>query len=184
VRRHDGNDPVAPRTQRGTVTTQPYIAALLATIERAGADFLAADPERAARHPTTGGWSPKEVLGHLIDSAANNHPRFVLAQWQEDLVFAGYEQDRWVEAQGYQAAPWSDLVTLWQQYNRHLARVMATTPPEVLVREHARHNLHEIAWRTVSAGTPVTLDYFMSDYVAHLHHHVAQICERLGAKDA
>ena len=163
---------------------QPYVAALLATIENAGAEFLAADPSRAARRPAGGGWSPKELVGHLIDSAANNHQRFVRARWQQDLVFAGYEQERWVEAQAYQSAPWRALVTLWQEYNRHLARVMAATPTAVLVREHTRHNLHEIAWRTVPASAPATLDYFMDDYVGHLHHHVAQIRERLGAADA
>src|SRR5688572_30758858 len=104
---------------------QPYVVAMLATVERAGAEFLAADADRAARRPAAGGWSPKELVGHLIDSAANNHQRFVRARWQEDLVFAGYEQERWVEAQGYQAARWRELVTLWQDYNRHLARVMA-----------------------------------------------------------
>ena len=29
--------------------------------------------------PKPGSWSRKEELGHLIDSAANNHMRFVLA---------------------------------------------------------------------------------------------------------
>ena len=178
VRRHDGDDDVAPRPQPAPVM-QPYVVALLATVEHAGAEFLSVDAARAARRPAAGGWSPKELVGHLIDSAAHNHQRFVRARWQEDLVFAGYEQERWVEAQGYQAAPWHELVALWQDYNRHLVRVMAGTPSAVLFREHTRHNLHEIAWRTIAVTAPATLDYFMSDYVGHLHHHVAQIRERL-----
>lgn len=53
-----------------------------------------------------GQWSAKEVLGHLIDSAANNHRRFVKAQWQEDLVFSGYDQERWVAVQGFGVQFW------------------------------------------------------------------------------
>jgi hypothetical protein len=161
-----------------------YIADLLATIDEAGDEFLAADPDAASRRPARGGWSPKEVVGHLIDSASNNHQRFVRARWQDDLVFSGYEQDRWVDAQEYQSAPCHELVTLWQEYNRHLARVMASTPPAVLFREHARHNLDAIAWRPVPPTATTTLDFFMSDYVEHLHHHVAQIRDRLAGGDA
>ena len=179
VRRHDRDDEMAARPQP-TPVMRPYVIALLTTIEHVGAEFLAADADRAARRPAAGGWSPKEVIGHLIDSAANNHHRFVRARWQDDLVFAGYEQERWVEEQAYQSAPWPELVALWQDYNRHLARVMAATPSAVLLREHSRHNLHEIGWRTIPASSPATLDYLMSDYVGHLHHHVAQIRERLG----
>lgn len=156
-----------------------YIDELLRTIDEAGAEFRVAHPTAAARRPALGVWSPKELVGHLIDSASTNHQRFVRARWQDDLVFSGYVQDLWVDAQDYQSAPWDELVALWQQYNRHLARVMAGTPASVLFREHARHNLHEVAWRSVPATATATLDYFMSDYVGHLQHHVAQIRERL-----
>src|SRR5688500_6099115 len=156
-----------------------YIADLLTTIDEVTGELWTVDPERAARHPAAGRWSVKEIIGHLIDSASNNHQRFVRARWQDDLVFAGYDQDRWVEAQGYQTASWDHLLRLWSDYNRHIARVMASTPAAVLFREHARHNLHEIAWRPVPVTTTATLDYLMSDYVGHLHHHVGEIRERL-----
>jgi hypothetical protein len=42
------------------------------------------------------------------------------------------------------------------------------------VRLRPRHNLDELAWKPVPAMSPQTLDYFMSDYVAHLKHHLAQ----------
>ena len=32
-------------------------------------------------------WTRLEILGHLIDSAANNHARFVRGQLQAGLVF-------------------------------------------------------------------------------------------------
>lgn len=156
-----------------------YVPDLLTTIDEVTSELRTVDPERAAHRPAAGGWSVKEIVGHLIDSASNNHQRFVRARWQDDLVFAGYDQDRWVDAQDYQGAAWDDLLRLWAEYNRHIARVMASTPPPVLFREHGRHNLHEIAWRPVPVTATATLDYLMSDYVAHLHHHVAQIRDRL-----
>ena len=60
-------------------------------------------------------------------------------------------------------------------FNLHVARVMAAVPESLRRRLRHRHNLHEIAWQTVPSNTPATLDYFMSDYVAHLEHHVRQI---------
>ena len=152
-----------------------YIADLRATVDRVAAELLEIDPDAAATSPAPGRWSPKEVVGHLIDSAANNHQRFVRAQWQADLIFPGYRQDDWVSSQRYQDAPWTELVTLWREYNRHIARVMAAVPTEVRERRHARHNLHQIAWRPVAESEPATLDYFMEDYVGHLHHHLRQI---------
>jgi hypothetical protein len=158
------------------VTDYPdYIEELRAVVDSSAADLLALPPEVAARKPAAGGWSIKEVVGHLIDSAANNHQRFVRAQWQEDLVFIGYAQEEWVAAQQYQQAPWTELVVLWREYNRQLARVMTAVPAHIRHRVHARHNLDAIAWMPVAATTSTTLDYLMCDYVAHLRHHLRQI---------
>ena len=81
-----------------------YVEELRQTVERAAAELLAVSDEAAAVRPGRGRWSAKEIVGHLVDSAANNHQRFVRAQWQDDLVFPGYAQDAWVEAQRYQEA--------------------------------------------------------------------------------
>ncbi|MCB0841112.1 MAG: DinB family protein, partial [Bacteroidetes bacterium] len=76
----------------------------------------------ASKHPAPGKWSSKEILGHLIDSAANNHRRFVQAAYQDDFVFDGYDQDKWVAVQRYNEVPWIFLLDLWKSYNLHLAR--------------------------------------------------------------
>lgn len=159
-----------------------YAVRLRTTVDAAAATLIGVDPMAAARRPASGGWSAQEIVGHLIDSAANNHQRFVRARWQDDLVFTGYAQDAWVDAQRYADAPWIEVVTLWREYNRHLARVMDATPPSVRLREQARHNLHEIAWRTVPVDTPATLDYFMRDYVGHLEHHLRQLAALLAVE--
>jgi len=62
--------------------------------------------EESRRRSSPDAWAPIEILGHLIDSAANNHQRFVRAQFTEDLVFPGYEQEQWVNSQKYREASW------------------------------------------------------------------------------
>lgn len=150
-------------------------ATLRTLVERTVPVLLALPDAEVMRRPAPGTWSPKEILGHLVDSAANNHQRFVRAQERDDLEFEGYEQDAWVEAQRYDEADWSSLVTLWWMYNTHLARVMATVPEAVRLRPVERHNLHEIAWQPRPENEPATLDDLMQDYVAHLRHHLGQI---------
>ena len=112
----------------------------------------------------TGGWSRKQVLGHLIDSASNNHQRFVRATLQGSLDFPGYEQQGWVRVQAVEEAPWPALIDLWTSYNRHLAHVIAHLPPAQL----------EAACR-IGSGEPVTLRFLVEDYLRHLLHHLTQV---------
>ena len=120
-------------------------------------------------------WTPKEIVGHLIDSASNNHGRFVRAQFTDDLVFSGYEQEEWVSAQRYNEESWPQLVELWKHYNLHLLHVMAAAPEEKLRQPRTRHTLDRIAWQMVDAAQPATLEYLMLDYIGHLKNHLRQI---------
>jgi hypothetical protein len=144
------------------------------TVTDAADRLLVYSDADAARPLAPGKWSRKEIIGHLIDSAANNHARFVRAQLQDDMVFDGYDQARWVEVQRYRERPWTDLLGLWQAYNLHLASVMEAADPAAVARPRTRHNLDRIAMSPVSPAEPVTLGYFMRDYVAHLEHHLRQ----------
>ena len=152
---------------------------LKSTILRADELVRSFDEERAARR-SDADWSPKQIIGHLIDSASNNHQRFVRAQFTDHLTFPGYDGDRWVEAQDYQSAPWASLVSLWREFNLHLARTIEKIPADVANASRVQHNLDEIAFKTVPKEQPVTLSYFMEDYIDHLEHHLAQIAARRG----
>jgi hypothetical protein len=153
-------------------------ARLRGAVERATPRLLALSDPDAGTPRAAGKWSPKEIIGHLIDSASNNHGRFVRAQFGDDLVFPGYEQERWVAAQRYGDAAWADLVARWRGLNLHIARVMANVPDDVAGAPRAAHNLDLIAFHTVPRDQPATLGYFMADYVDHLEHHLGQIFPR------
>ena len=152
-----------------------YVHILLDSVDDAVPALLALPDRASAEALAPGKWSPREIIGHLIDSASNNQRRFVTAQAKDDLIFDGYAQDHWVNVQRYRDAPWPDLVMLWAHFNRHLGRIMAVVPEDVRSRPVVRHNLDRVAWQPVPAESPATLDYFMNDYVGHLRHHLAQI---------
>jgi hypothetical protein len=125
---------------------------------------LSAIPEQAAElKPAADKWSRKEILGHLIDSAANNHQRLVRLQLENEISLPGYEQDGWVRVSRYQDLPWTDLIALWAAYNRHLATIIESIDPSA--RDHVWH----------SPGGDVTLEFIATDYVHHLRHHLQQI---------
>jgi hypothetical protein len=145
------------------------------TIEEASARLLSMTEDEASAPLAEGKWSAKEVVGHLVDSASNNHQRFVRAQLKEDLVFPGYEQEEWVRVQAYGEEPWPLLVNLWKFYNLHLAHVCGRAPETERLRERREHNLHEIGWAPVSREEPATLEHLMRDYVGHLKSHLGQI---------
>lgn len=151
--------------------TPAHISAQLHSAIDEGLQFLAGvDEPRTAKRPDPSGWCAREVLGHLIDSACNNHRRFVLGQSPDLRKFDGYEQNEWIERQHYDLVPWRDLVALWTSYNRHLAHVIGCAPGETL--SHTAES---------PDGNRVTLGFIMEDYVTHLRHHLGQLRTLLAA---
>ncbi len=125
--------------------------------------FLAIPEEAAATSTGPEKWSRKQILGHLIDSAANNHQRFIRLQTTPELRFPGYEQNDWVRLNHYDARPWRELVSLWAAYNRHLADVIEHIEPASLGH----------IWD--KGDESFDLGFVATDYVVHLRHHVEQI---------
>lgn len=124
-------------------------------------------PAHAAEKRVDGGWSPKEELGHLIDSATNNHQRFVRALVQGEFRGDGYAQDEWVKVNAYQEMEWSQLVDLWHSYNTLLAHLIAHIPDS---RANARV---VIGWNGVKP-----LGFIIEDYVIHMQHHLDHLLGR------
>jgi hypothetical protein len=147
------------------------------TVESTATRLLSLSEEQIQEARGEDKWTRKQILGHLIDSAANNHLRFVRAQFTNALVFPGYEQERWVDVQHYNDEDWSQLVQLWKLYNLHLAHLASFISPESLRSERTEHNLDVIAWQAVDKREPVTLEYFIRDYAGHMRHHLDQIFE-------
>lgn len=132
----------------------------------------------AAQAPAPGKWCPKEIIGHLLDSANNNLARFVRLQATDHLLYEPYDQEDWVRAQAYAEADWAELLDLWARYNRHIARIMDRVPPEIAHRPRTKHRPLGSTYAPLPADGMPTLDWLMQDYVEHLRHHVRQVVGR------
>src|SRR5580693_4667885 len=135
---------------------------LLSLVERAEPTLHEISESESIQPILPGGWSRKQIIGHLIDSASNNHQRFVRATLQTSLDFPGYDQDGNVRVQGIQEVDWLLLVGLWAAYNRYLAHVIAQLPASKL----------ETVCR-IGSNEPVTLAFLARDYLTHLAHHLS-----------
>ena len=120
--------------------------------------------------PNPGAWSVKEIVGHLVDSASNNHQRFVRLQIDDGLAFPDYSGNNvdWVDIQRYQEVPFNDLLSLWRHFNLHLARVVRDVDGSCT----------ENIW-VMDEDTTFTLGELMVDYLRHLNDHLQQIRERI-----
>lgn len=112
-------------------------------------------------------WSPREELGHLIDSAANNHQRFVRAAAGQEFRGPGYAQNAWVDLHGYQEMEWSAIVAFWSQYNNFLAD---------LVNRIAEDKLKTLCY--IGESKPVSLGFVIEDYILHMQHHLDHLLSR------
>ena len=148
------------------MTTQPNeIARRLADeVEAAHARLKSISEQRASEKPSPEKWAFKEILGHLIDSASNNHQRIVRMQEIRDIGTFRYSQEHWVNAQKYRLEPWANLVELWYHYNNHLAHIISRVEPSAL------SNTCE-----VGDPRPVSLQHIIEDYLRHVQHHLDQI---------
>ncbi len=138
--------------------------ALRDEVSRAAELFRSWSEAEASGDRGPGRWTRKEILGHLIDSAANNHQRFVRAQFTSPFVWPGYEQEAWVSVHGYRRRLWTELVDLWVSLNNHVAAVIEFVPQEKLQTPCA-----------IGGGEPNSLEWWMNDYLKHLRHHLEQI---------
>jgi hypothetical protein len=140
--------------------------ALRAEVDAALPRLRALDEARADASRGPGKWVRKEILGHLIDSAANNQQRFVRARFADRFEWPGYDQDAWVGAHGYRQRHWTELVDLWAAINRQVEAAMRSIPADRLDTPCV-----------IGGDPPAPLHWWMQDYVRHMRHHLAQILD-------
>ena len=100
----------------------------------------------------------------MIDSAVNNHQRFVRVSLDGSYAGPFYAQEGWVAAHGYGEMPWSTLLDWWRTYHEMLQAVVERIPEARLDAECR-----------VGENEPVTLRFLIEDYVTHQRWHLKQI---------
>lgn len=135
---------------------------LRAIIDATLQEFAALPESEWTHKPNPAKWSKKEVLGHLIDSALNNHRRFIVTQYSENQNIV-YHQDEWVAFQAYQQANTQDLIDLWRLINLQIVRILEVMPKSA----------YQYTCDTGKDGQHLhTLEWLAEDYVGHLKHHL------------
>lgn len=119
---------------------------------------------KAELKPSPSQWSPKEELGHLLDSAANNHQRIVRVQLEGKPKMPGYDGDAWVKVHAYQQRNWQEMIELWRALNQQLLAAAEAAPDSAWARTC-----------TIADSQPLTLKFVFEDYLEHMMHHLEHV---------
>ena len=143
------------------------IARFRSLVEKLESMILEVDEGITNKKPAQDKWSLKEIIGHLIDSASNNHQRFVRLQLGDLQGFPNYDKDLWTSTQKYNEMDWRDITTLWSSFNRILLKVI----------EYMDTNALGNVWILGEERLP--LEFLVNDYYRHLEWHIGHFEERL-----
>lgn len=112
-------------------------------------------------------WSLREIIGHLNDSASNNHQRFVRLQVEDGLNFPSYDAEEWLRIQNHNSTKWDVLITLWHNYNCLLLNVIK--------------NIDETAYGNVWVKDEevIPLEQLIFEYYKHITLHIEHFNNRL-----
>lgn len=120
--------------------------------------------EKMSLKPFPDKWSKKEIIGHLIDSATNNHQRFIRGQF-ENIPEIRYDQNKWNEYSFYQQIDSKQIISFWTIYNKQLIEIIKLIPTENLKRQ-------------IKVGENLlTIEFLIADYVEHMEHHLNQVID-------
>lgn len=142
----------------------PTAEIIRAAVTAARPHLEAITPETARLKSAPNEWSKQEILGHLIDSAYNNHQRLVRGAYNAAMDFPPYKQESWVALQVYNERDWHELITLWTAVNAHLCAMI-----EQLTDAQLENPCN------IGRAEPVTLRFVVNDYPRHLNMHLADI---------
>ena len=129
--------------------------------------LLALSDEHVDSSRGEGAWTRRQILGHLIDSTAANHQRFVRAQYEDELRFPAYDAPGWVVTERWDIASWRLLVEAWTSYALLLAHILDVMP---------QAQLETPVWVDwYGEPTAIPLNAVAEAYVDHVRHHLAQL---------
>ena len=149
--------------RNSTDTVETCLTQLILILDTVPAKLRAFSEEEFSKIPAAGKWSKKQIIGHLIDSATNNHHRFVRGQF-DDKPKILYDQELWNQHSYYQDMSQEHIISFWEKYNRHIAELIKQLPPGMYARECM-----------MSDGNGYTIAWVFEDYVRHLEHHLRQV---------
>ncbi|SEC21943.1 Dihydrofolate reductase [Tenacibaculum sp. MAR_2009_124] len=118
---------------------------------------------------SSGKWSKKELLGHLVDSTFNNLQRYIRVQY-EDTPHVMYNQNEWVRSQHWQKLPVTRILSLWEAVNWQILHVWEHFPKE------KTNLLLDISKETKEIHTFAEM---IEDYINHAKHHIKQILPQM-----
>ncbi len=116
-------------------------------------------------------WTLKEIVGHLLDSASNNHQRFIRLKLSNEIEFPDYNNEEWLQAQNYNEMKFSDLVSLFYYFNKLMVNIIENIETKNL------NNRWNVSWDENTSF--ITLEKLASHYVEHINGHMLHFRERL-----
>jgi DinB superfamily len=147
---------------------------LRSIVDHANPILLAIGEEDSGKPRIVGGWSARQITGHLIDSVSNNHQRIVRAALAGGLEWPDYDQDGCVRVEAFQDAPWDLLVETWSSMNRLLAHILDHLPAVAAG-----------AMLRIGQHPAMTLEALAGSYISHMQHHLEQLgAEATAAKNS
>lgn len=142
------------------------IGELRALLNEYSSKFHAIPDAEFSAKPLPHKWSKKEVIGHLIDSAQNNLRRFIVGQYEPQPPNIVYDQDFWVNSNGYQNMKKEEVITLWKLINERICDVLTNMPAQNYGKE-ANTGKTEVKL--------YSLQWLAEDYIRHMKHHFNQV---------
>lgn len=134
-------------------------------------DYLNLDETLTEIRVSDDKWTLKEIVGHLIDSASNNHQRFVRLKLSCEIEFPDYNNIEWLQSQNHNNMRFSELLLLFFYYNKLIVNVILN------IDDKSLNNRWNVSWDENSSF--ITLETLANHYVEHMKIHMAHFKERL-----
>lgn len=144
---------------------------LLELIEDFKSEFISIGENFASIKLSEDKWTLKEIIGHLVDSASNNHQRILRMKMTDHLNFPDYKNTQWLELQQHNRMKFADLLGLFYFYNKLLANIIENISEEELVHRW------EVQWDPKEDF--IILEALVKHYVVHMRGHFTHMKERV-----